>query len=150
MPIVLGLAAALWMLLVLAVIGAVLVGAAVASLIGHMLRGLDDQAEPYFREPTPLDAMEADSTFDDFNDVDDRVAHYSSNPHPGEVTAWWWSPEGAAPELVIDTGRRPAASAVADEPRTPKKQIWTIHLDHSAHYQDEAGDCAWCRSVAAA
>jgi hypothetical protein len=150
MPIVLGVAAALWILLVLAVIGAVLVGALVASMLRHMLHGFNDTQEPRAWDPFPLDAADEDLTSDDLTEEEeegeDWVPGDRSHCRPEDATAWWWSPEGSAPELVINTGRRPGASAVAEKPATAKMRIWTIHPDHTAHYQDDALDCPWCSS----
>jgi hypothetical protein len=149
MPIVLGAAAVLWMLLVLAVVGAVLVGIVVASTMRRMLPPVDDERNPLVMHPTPLEGDE-DSRSDDYeadlDEADDWVSVGWSNADPGYATAWWWSPEGSAPELVIDTGRRPGASAVAEPPPIAEHRIWTIHPDHTAHYMDEAGDCPWCRN----
>jgi hypothetical protein len=148
MPIVLGVAVALWMLLVLAVIGVIVVGTVVLAVIRRVLRVPHDEPGRAVWEPTLVDKDE-DSAFDELDETGDWTGGGWSTYRPEHAEAWWWSPRGSPPELVIDTGHRPGASAVAERPATAKNQIWTIHPDHTAHFEDEATDCAWCRAGAA-
>jgi hypothetical protein len=102
MPIVVGITAALWILLILAAIGAVLVGVLVMSMVGDLLHGSRRRRAGAVWVSAPLLEVEGD-------DEDSAVAEK-------------------------DATRRAAALS----------QIWTIHPDHTAHWQDEPGACPWC------
>jgi hypothetical protein len=142
MPVVIGIAVAVWILLVLAVIGAVLVGTLVLSMAEDVRRGFEHRRAGPAWDSRPLEADDNDSTSEDLGNAEEWVRYGWSDTLPAEATAWWWSPGGSAPELVIDAGGRSSPSTVADK----RNQIWTIHPDHTAHWQDDAADCPWCRN----
>ncbi|MBO0885042.1 MAG: hypothetical protein J2P17_32865 [Mycobacterium sp.] len=148
MPIVVGVAIALWILLLLAAIGAVLVGGMVLSTIEDTLDRLrHDHAGSAWR-PTPLDVDGEDDprTVDDPDETEEWLSDSWSYRSPTDATAWWWSPGGSSTEMVIDARHTSGTTAVAEKHAATHNQIWTIHPDHSAHWQDEAGDCPWCRN----
>jgi hypothetical protein len=146
MPLVVGIAAALWVLVVLAVIGAVLVGTLVLSMTDDMRKRFGHQRASSAGF-TPLEADDQGFTIRDFVETEDWHPYGWSDITP----ASWWSDAASAREtIVIDGGYPTSATAVADKrttsPTVAIKQIWTIHPDHTAHWQDEAGDCPWCRN----
>ena len=61
--------------------------------------------------------------------------------------------ESVPETIVIIGGQRAGKTAIAEERASQQsaaaKQIRTIHPDHTAHWQDEARDCQWCRDEAA-
>jgi hypothetical protein len=143
MPAVVAMLVVLWILLVLTVVGAV--------VLANMLHRLRHRPIGSARVFTPLDADDQDSTIDDPDDVEHWLRYEWSYTSPVEATAWWWSPAGSAPQpVVIEGGYRSGAAAVAEKPARQQtaaiKQIWTIHPDHTAHWEDEASGCPWCRN----
>jgi hypothetical protein len=146
MPIVVGIAAALWILFILATIGAVLVCVLVTALTADVLDGFRRRPAAA-SDPSPLEVVDQHSTTDDLDALEDWLP--SEFPYWSSDTAWWWSAGGSAPEIVIDGRHKPTSTAVAAREATgmaARNQIWTIHPDHSAHWQDQAGDCPWCRN----
>jgi hypothetical protein len=142
MPIVVGIVLALTILLVLGVIGAALVG------------------EAYYRSrqryvdlkvgPTPLDVDDGNAPAEDPDELEDWLAS-GWHSMPADEKAWWWSGDVFAPETVVIEGSRGSSATAVAEGGTPehtaaKSQVWTIHPDHTAHWEDEAGDCPWCRN----
>ena len=150
MPIMVGIAAALWLLLVLAVIAAVFVETLVLSMIRNILnRFRHGPADSAWVSALPGTGDQR-STIDDLDEVEDWLPGGWSHTSPGDATAWW-STGGPAPEtMVIDEEHTSGATAVAEKRATHHtaviNQIWTIHPDHTAHWQDEARDCPWCRN----
>ena len=151
MPIVVGIVAVLWVLLVLVVIGAVLVGALVLSVVRNIqVRFGYRRTNPAWGSALPA-VSDQDRTVDDLGEVMDwqRMSGGGSYRSPSDATAWWWSTRGSDPDTMVIDGYRSGATAVAEKPATQHpaaNQIWTIHPDHTAHWQDEAGDCPWCRN----
>ena len=125
MSVLAGIAAAVLMLLLLVVMGAALLAVLLLSLIGSILnrhRRLSVRTDGASVASFP--GGDGEWILDDFDGS-------------GHAT------------IVIDDDPRTGTTAVADgwtgQQTAPTRQIWTIHPDHTAHWQDEAGECPWCR-----
>jgi len=129
MPILSGIAAVLLLVFILMGTVAVIIGLLVMPVIQNMLD-----------RPRPQRAV---SEWDD--DDEEPVQAGRSEASPAEVHVWWSAGDSPAETFVVGGSQRAGATAVAERP-TKVQQIWTIHPDHTSHWQDEAGDCKWCRA----
>jgi len=152
-----GIAAALLLLLTLAVIGAALVVVLVVTIIGRILDRFGHQRAGWAWDGGQVvsgsvipEECNEDLLLDDLEESPPIAWSYSS---PLEASVSGPGGVESVPEIVIIGGRRADNNAAAEggafQQTAAGKQMWTIHPDHTAHWQDEAGDCQWCRDEAA-